>query len=181
MLMRRMAALAIIASVCCGAGRPAVADMVDDLISKTKEADQFKQVAQPISTLSRANCAAGNAVLSGIAEQNPDAVRRALSTAREGYDASYKRIIESVGTGKFKQPFDKEKLRLLQKYSDTDLKEIATREDLLRRIAEIVKQSSEALDRIQAGKPEKDDLARVIANSTEITRLIAAFYDLTGV
>ena len=39
----------------------------------------------------------------------------------------------------------------------------------------------EALERIQSGKPEKDDLALVIANSTEITRLIAAFYDLTGV
>ncbi|MBA1914587.1 hypothetical protein HLX87_25910, partial [Escherichia coli] len=82
-----------------------------------------------------------------------------------------------AGSRAFKQPFDQTRLRNLQKYTSTDLSKIVTREDLLRRIAAIVKQSSEALERIQSGKPEKDDLALVIANSTEITRLIAAFYD----
>ncbi|MHC2257054.1 hypothetical protein ACVILK_006746 [Bradyrhizobium embrapense] len=182
MLVRRIATLAIMVVVCCtGASRIAFADTVEDLITKGRQADQDRQVAQPISNLARANCAAGNGVLGGIAEQNPEAVRRALNSAKEGYDASYKILVDQAGSRAFKQPFDQTRLRTLQKYTGTDLSKIVTREDLLRRIAAIVRQSSEALERIQSGKAEKDDLALVIANSTEITRLIAAFYDLTGV
>lgn len=182
MLVRRIATLAIMVVVCCtGASRIAFADTIEDLITKGRQADQDRQVAQPISNLARANCAAGNGVLGGIAEQNPEAVRRALNSAKEGYDASYKILVDQAGSRAFKQPFDQTRLRILQKYTGTDLSKIVTREDLLRRIAAIVRQSSEALERIQSGKAEKDDLALVIANSTEITRLIAAFYDLTGV
>lgn len=46
MLVRRMTALAIIVVACCaGASRIALADTVDDLITKARQADQDRQVA----------------------------------------------------------------------------------------------------------------------------------------
>jgi hypothetical protein len=147
----------------------------------TKKADPEGLAAKPMSELSRAACSAGNAVLGGIAEQNPEAIQRALTSAKERYDYSYKLIMQAADSGAFKTPIDKKALGNWKRYTDADLNNVETREDLLRQIAMIVKNSTAAMERIESGKSNKDDLALIIKNSAEITRLIAAFYDLTSV
>jgi hypothetical protein len=154
------------------------ANLVQDAARLAREADSKSLLAKPFSRLSEANCSAGNAVLGALAEQNFEAVQRALNSAKERYNDSYKLIIQAADTGAFKAPIDKKTLANWIKYTDADLSNIQTREDMLRRIATIVKNSTEAIARIESGKSEKGDLALVIKNSAEITRLIAAFYDL---
>ena len=135
--------------------------------------------AKPLSNVSQANCSAGNSVLAALSEQNPIAAQRALNSAKARYDDSYRSILEAVGTGAFKTPFDGKKLESIRKYPYTDLSKVTTHEDLLRQIAAIVKSSSEALARIQSGNADKGDLSLVIDNSAEITRLIAMFYNIS--